>query len=390
MTLAEVAPSDDFGIEKAEDPLAGISPAARPESVELESPLPETPSVMDEVAPAPGSAAPSSAETEKISEEPASLEGLEPMEFTPPAGAEGPPPVPDSGAPPLPGAVPFDDQLAWGTGERQSGQISPADLEAAERAHDAAIDTPAPAAWLEGLGGSAAPAEERARLSADLPLFYPEDDAARAGEPGREAETPAVSEPEPVVTETMAELYAKQGLLTEARAIYRKLVAQRPGEPGLSARLAELESGAMPSPRPSAGRRLSAVETGGPSVRDFLTGLFGGTAAAAAAAAAPATPAAPAEAMAAAPPGQPPGEPTRRASDEVSLASVFGEEPPPVQRSEAAPSPAKAGDQSFSFSFDEFFGAQGKTPAAGQAPGGKESPAEGEDDFKRWLKGLKS
>lgn len=77
--------------------------------------------------------------------------------------------------------------------------------------------------------------------------------------------------------------------------------------------------------------------------------------------------------------------PTRRASDEVSLAAVFGEEPRLVSQSSGpaqAPKPAGQG-----FSFDEFFGS--KAPgASGQGEG--EKGGEDEDDFKRWLKGLKS
>ncbi|HEX8390880.1 MAG TPA: tetratricopeptide repeat protein, partial [Longimicrobium sp.] len=44
-----------------------------------------------------------------------------------------------------------------------------------------------------------------------------------------------------VVTETMAELYASQGLLARAAEVYRELIQQRGDEPGLVRRLAEIE-----------------------------------------------------------------------------------------------------------------------------------------------------
>ncbi len=44
-----------------------------------------------------------------------------------------------------------------------------------------------------------------------------------------------------VKTRTYAEINARQGQLPEAIAIYRELLAERPGDPGLGARLAELE-----------------------------------------------------------------------------------------------------------------------------------------------------
>jgi hypothetical protein len=238
--------------------------------------------------------------------------------------------------------------------------------------------------------------------SGDLPLIYP-DEVTAGGEPGaREAEAPPASEPEPVVTETMAGLYAKQGLMAEARDIYRKLAIQRPGDAAVASRLQELE-GAVSGRRGSGGVR--AVEArGGPSARDFLAGVFGGAGAAPVpAGSGPETgepyaggPGATPE-PAGGPPahgspltGRGPGEPapTRRASDEVSLAAVFGEEPGPAHPPAAPAQPAaKATGQGFSF--DEFFGGQRKPPG-GPGGTGEEKGGDDDDDFKRWLKGLKS
>jgi len=67
--------------------------------------------------------------------------------------------------------------------------------------------------------------------SNDLHLIMPEDVTPHAEE---------VGEMEPVVTETMAEVYAKQGLYEQARETYEKLLQQRPGDPALERKLAEI------------------------------------------------------------------------------------------------------------------------------------------------------
>jgi hypothetical protein len=54
----------------------------------------------------------------------------------------------------------------------------------------------------------------------------------------------------------MADLYARQGLVDEAAAIYRELLVDRPGDPDLERALAGLQEGleapANPDPRPRA------------------------------------------------------------------------------------------------------------------------------------------
>jgi tetratricopeptide (TPR) repeat protein len=67
-----------------------------------------------------------------------------------------------------------------------------------------------------------------------------EEDAA--GEP---APLPSMEEEPEVVTETMAELYASQGLPDRAAEVYRELIERRGREPGLLRRLAELEGGEL-------------------------------------------------------------------------------------------------------------------------------------------------
>jgi tetratricopeptide (TPR) repeat protein len=319
--------------------------------------------------------------------------------------------------------MPFDEGLAWGTGERTSRQITAADVEAAERLHEASLAAPAHV-LLPGLESAEIPASEPvtaaegpAESSQPLPLIFPDDTASvnpvapPAAEPGPGAFVPtalSTPEPEPVVTETMAELYAQQGLLAEARDTYRQLLAQRPGDAGLKARLAALDDRVKPglvAPAPAPAqpprRALVAAETGGPSVRDFLADVFAGGPSGSASAEGLGAAVQPARAAAPAPPppasqptlmeiafekGEPAsgsGEPTRRASDDLSLAAVFGEEPSPPKKAEPpSQPPGSSAAGGSAFSFDEFFGTQ--RPSRDSAGGGDD------DDFKRWLKSLKS
>ena len=69
------------------------------------------------------------------------------------------------------------------------------------------------------------------------------------------ADAPAPS-PTPFVTETMAELFVKQGLRDQALAVYRQLLSANPDDERLAARLAELQP--------------AAPALAGHSVRDFL------------------------------------------------------------------------------------------------------------------------
>jgi hypothetical protein len=357
---------------------------------------------------------------ERVEQPPASAVGeLEPAEMLP--GTVSPEPVETP-----PDIMPFDDALAWGTGERVSRQVSAADLAAAERAHEASLDAvvhalpglesvevppvdiPAPVEGVTPIMEAAPVAESGEEAGQALPLIYPDESPPVPAEPAGPAGVGAgnfssglgVPEPEPVVTETMAELYAQQGLVAEARDTYQKLLDQRPGDAGLQARLAALESGGRGAPSP-ARRTLVAAETGGTSVRDFLAGVFGGLAPSSTAPGSPSSPP-PAPPRAAATPSPPEassqptvmeaafekgesapgGEPTRRASDDLSLAAVFGEEPVLTKTAPPPTPPTKGRAGEKSFSFDEFFGTN--RPSRESSPGGDD------DDFKRWLKSLKS
>ena len=250
---------------------------------------------------------------------------------------------------------------------------------------------------LETGGGAAGPAAApRSRTTAswskqdlpqDLPLILPEEEgpaqavAAAPSEPAAPTPPAEAPEPEPVITETMAEVYLRQGLVQEAREVYRKLVQSRPGDAALRARLAELEQRASPGRGVAAPARsrFAAAQTGGVPARSFLSEVLA------------ARPGATSmdEAFSAEPPTAT-GAPTIPAADELSLAAVFGEEAAPAP----APGPAAAPAPPGGFSFDEFFGGKpGSEPSAklaSDASAGADADSGGSDDFMSWLKGLKS
>ena len=246
---------------------------------------------------------------------------------------------------------------------------------------------------------------------------------------------PAATEPEPVVTESMAQLYAAQGHFAEALEVYRQLAEREPDELRFQERIVELEmyAGASAPAAAPAGdlefitppppEPVAAPSSGGETVGAWFAAIFAETLPGGAAPAAPMyadgvtqdgmEPMAPApELMAAAPPPlaaapepapapepmldlasaaelpatAPMGEPTRPASGSFTLSNVFDE-----------PAPAKSG------SFDDFFGAPPAAPAAPAPSSPAEAPSTrstrpssaqppADDDissFQDWLKGLK-
>jgi tetratricopeptide (TPR) repeat protein len=265
------------------------------------------------------------------------------------------------------------------------------------------------------------------------PVFTPAPMVAEEPEP-------AVAEPEPVVTEAMAELYASQGHFAEALEVYRQLAERDPHETRYADRMFELEMFAggtaatesapvepemeIPAPPPMK-PGWDARMTGGVAVGSWLADVFSqalpASEAPAPEAPAPAPPApapidalplimppdeaplplimpdepirSPAAAASAATPAESAeapssGKPTRPASGSFNLTNVFGEERP------GAPV-AQSG------SFDDFFGAPAgastPTPGAPASPSirtsksAPEAPPEGDDiaHFQDWLKGLK-
>jgi tetratricopeptide (TPR) repeat protein len=232
------------------------------------------------------------------------------------------------------------------------------------------------------------------------------------------ADTAALSRAEPILTETIAELYLKQGHQEEALRVYQALQAQHPDDRRLRAKIAALSRGVT---------GVSGAETGGvprgQTVQAFLRGILasrpGSSTQAAVARERPGV--SPLDsAFASTPPDpEPLGEPTRAAADDLSLDAVFGDDTPspgrptpPGSRLEAPvaattpsppPAPAAPSGSGGGFSFDEFFSSAGAPestapPAAPnsapQASGSRARPPLEEDgdldQFQSWLKGLKT
>jgi tetratricopeptide (TPR) repeat protein len=306
------------------------------------------------------------------------------------------------------------EQLRGGTGEFQTPDAA-AELSLSASEASGASEYQTPSGAEELLAGAAARAEQPTEAVAlpPPPEEPPVEDAAperpsalrfifpdeEPPEPPRgrrisaevlaqenERAEPPIGEPEPILTESMAEVLARQGLHEEALSIYRQLLARSPASDHLQARVRELELGlssAAAARRPS----LLAAVSGGESVESFFralveTGPPGGDGP---------TEAAP---LVAAGPDPGPGAPTRPATDPLSLSAIFGDEPgaapvPPAPAgSEEAPAPAPD-----AFSFDQFFGGPASPPSASGGPPsirtGRPSSEEDLDQFQNWLKSLK-
>jgi tetratricopeptide (TPR) repeat protein len=268
--------------------------------------------------------------------------------------------------------------------------------------------------------GGGGPDLDEALPQVDLPLIMPDDEMRPSAKPGPPpppappppppapsapvpaavalsdddgaADTAALSRAEPVLTETMAELYLKQGHQQDALRVYQALLAQRPNDAKLKRKVEQLSPG---------GKKKSGV-----SAQAFLKGILSGRGSAPPPPVEQSTLASAFDAA-----GPPPGEPSHPAQDHISLDSVFGDEAarrtsPTPQAAEAPAPPTQTGG----FSFDEFFAggkpgaeagaAQGgaetaspRTPGGSRSSGRTQRPPEDEaeaDQFQQWLKKLKS
>lgn len=208
---------------------------------------------------------------------------------------------------------------------------------------------------------------------------------------GPEAE-PA-EEPTLVVTESMAELFRRQGHRELALAVYRQLAERSTEAPHLREAVLALEGEIAAREAERAGpaeppRRFAARETGGESVEAFLQAVLGVP---------PLSVQAPVLPPAIEP--GPAGEPTRAGDGPFSLADVFEDRPAgPGQVASASPAPSAVPEATPEGpSYDEFFG----TPVAGEPAGGAGGAGEGtgasprapdaEDlhQFNDWLRSLK-
>jgi len=333
--------------------------------------IPEEPPAAEEsgatALETPHAAAPAGAGAEPSGWDLESLEGVAEagLAAAPGAGAED---AAEPGAPPAAGAEPEPAAPA------PEPEAAPPAAEAAE----------------------AAPAEEGARTSLeDLPIIMPEDvtppeemsrpsgkqhPAIAAPEPA----APLVAHPEaqrtPLLTETMGDLYLRQGFRAEAADVYRRLLAQRPGDAGLKAKLAELEA-----PPPALGASALGTESARTWLRRVAQARVGAPAAGPGPAPAGLSPLEQAFGQGEAP-AEPAGEPARPAQEAFTLDAIFGAAST-TQAAPPAPPPPPTGT-----SFDEFFGAPPEQGSVRPDPDAGPATPPPEDDvgsFNSWLRGLK-
>jgi tetratricopeptide (TPR) repeat protein len=217
----------------------------------------------------------------------------------------------------------------------------------------------------------------------------PSEFGRRASDADDDADDEPAAPPLPddlVVTESMAELFLRQGHRAEALLVYRELYHRNRDDLRLREKVdaleTELAAEVAASPR---GRSYAALDRGR-SVATFLSGVFAARPADAPSAwvAAPAPPAAaPAASEAASESGD--AAPTRPASDHLSLSDVFGDTGSPVPPAVAATAGAPAADDD-GMSFDAFFG---EAAGAATRPRGSAREDEDLDQFHAWLQNLK-
>lgn len=214
--------------------------------------------------------------------------------------------------------------------------------------------------------------------------------APESGEPEPEPVAEAAAEPELVVTETMAEIFLRQGHRELALAVYSQLAQREPANERVAGAFSRLQSElappAPPAPPPAAVEqpwRYAAAATGGRSVGQRFAELLSATRPTVAPTVHPPT----FEAS-----RRPLGEATRPAPESLSLSSVFGEEAAPAGPAggQLEPSPAEP-------SFEQFFSpAEGASaeaelprPAESSAPAMSSMAPEDLEQFNAWLRGLK-
>ena len=236
---------------------------------------------------------------------------------------------------------------------------------------------------LEAHEVAGVPASSNEPEPAAEPEPAPEPEPLSASEPsGSEAE------PELVVTETMAEIFLRQGHRELALAVYSQLAQRDPANTraaeAAAGLRAELEPPVPPEPPPPPApepKRFDAAATGGTSVAALFAGLLK------------------AERPVSSPAIHPPafesqrrnyGEPTRPADDSLSLSAVFGEDTP-LTAPAGGPADANASEPSF----EQFFSpaesaADAELPKAPEdAPVMSSMAAEDLEQFNAWLRGLK-
>jgi len=96
---------------------------------------------------------------------------------------------------------------------------------------------------------------EEAPLAAEVPTPWAAEEEPEADVFAPAAEPPPVVQEEPTQTVTMADLYAKQGLVDDARQIYENILQREPENADVRARLDSLHGDAVASVSPQSGSR---------------------------------------------------------------------------------------------------------------------------------------
>jgi tetratricopeptide (TPR) repeat protein len=356
------APADeDFAVTSFD-----VGPLEAPEMVESAGPIvwrpaAETPATNQEEAVAEAAAVPEPEPTPEPAPEPV-LEEISLLEPEPVVEAT---PIPE---PTLEPVVVFEETIAEVAAPPgpvfellEVSQSAPAPVEVPELVEEPTVE--------EYASRVDSPTEFEPVAVASADEAVPETATADVlAEPEPEPEPESTEAPALIVTESMAELFLKQGHRELALAVYRQLAERSPESDSIRGSIARLEQELAPPPvlerRPAA-----AAVTGGRSVERRLQAVLH------------APP--PSTASTVLPPAiEPTAEPTRPSQDALSLSAVFGDEPAPRPRAEEPAGASNAAEPSY----DEFFGAGPSEPAAAPAPRG-----DGEDlrQFNEWLKGLK-
>jgi len=272
-----------------EQPEAGAAAAANTVIIE-----PETPQVAPPVAPTP--APPPHGPSLQIPR--ISLE-LGSLEVPPPAAAPAPAPAaPAAAAPPEARTLEFVPPAAEPV-KRPSMGVSSLGIEQAQEFESSigAAGGGAPAGGIEldrpFEAPPTVPPESASAMGLEISEFQPPKEKIKSGrdsisgfvveEPpawetqAAEAAPPAPAAPAPgFVTETMAELYLKQGYRAEAIAVYRQLVEQNPGDVALRDKLRGLESEGERRPEPQIPAAIPSVFPA-PSAPQPTPGRSGGS-----------------------------------------------------------------------------------------------------------------
>jgi hypothetical protein len=173
----------------------------------------------------------------------------------PPAAAQGTPAPADDSL--LDFDMPLTDESA--SAEAPANAEIPAELPPEVIAAEAElIDATEGAAPTEAASDVEPEPESVGSELSFLDVGAPSDTEAAAQAESEAEPEPVHSAQRPFVTETMAELYLKQGFRTEALAVYEQLSAANPSDERLAERVASLRSEAAPAP------------AAGPPVREFF------------------------------------------------------------------------------------------------------------------------